>query len=202
MDVIETTKESTTNTLGAEQSPDFKGTEGVREEKGAGDGRDEQGRWVKGVSGNPEGAKPWTEEEKKIKRVEKEALEEIKQRIIRNADTLIDAQLSLAKGTSYLYCIEKDKDGKKQKPRLVTDPDIIAEYIDGEYGEGESINDEKEYYYISTEKPSGFNINSLLDRTFGKPTQTTELTGKDGRDLIPSPLLGGKSNVQTDESDN
>lgn len=28
----------------------------------------------------------------------------------------------------------------------------------------------------------------LLDRVYGKPTQTTELTGKDGKDLIPNQL--------------
>jgi hypothetical protein len=44
----------------------------------AGGGRDEQGRWIPGVSGNPEGTKPWPEEKKLMKRAIKEIVEEYK----------------------------------------------------------------------------------------------------------------------------
>jgi hypothetical protein len=44
-----------------------------------GSGRDEQGRWVKGVSGNPAGAKPLTEEEIEKRKIRKAVIEEIKE---------------------------------------------------------------------------------------------------------------------------
>lgn len=47
----------------------------------AGGGRDEQGRWVPGVSGNPEGAKPETQEQKIIKRAIKEIVKEYKENL-------------------------------------------------------------------------------------------------------------------------
>ena len=90
--------------------------------------------------------------------------EEIRQRVMNNAQRLIDAQFSLAQGCSYLYKIEKDEAGKNKKPELVKDPQEIQSYLDGEF-EGDS----NQYYYITTEKPSGWDIANLLDRTLGKP---------------------------------
>ncbi len=46
----------------------------LTEQNQAGGGRDEQGRWIPGVSGNPEGAKPWTEEQKIAKKARKELI--------------------------------------------------------------------------------------------------------------------------------
>lgn len=44
-----------------------------------GTSRDEQGRFIPGVSGNPEGRKPETPEEKLIKKATKEIIEEYKE---------------------------------------------------------------------------------------------------------------------------
>ena len=46
-----------------------------------GEGRDEQGRWIPGVSGNPEGAKPETPEQKIIKKASKEFIAEYKEKL-------------------------------------------------------------------------------------------------------------------------
>lgn len=100
--------------------------------------------------------------------------EEMKQRVLKGTQSLLDAQFSLANGCSYLYVIEKDKKGVDKKPELVTDRFTIERYLSGE------LKGDGKYYYITTEKPSSNAIDSLLDRTFGRPTQKTELTGKDG----------------------
>lgn len=46
-----------------------------------GNGRDEQGRFLPGVSGNPAGAKPMTEEEKLVKKANKKFIEEYVDRL-------------------------------------------------------------------------------------------------------------------------
>lgn len=103
--------------------------------------------------------------------------EELKQRVLQSADSLLDAQLSLAQGCSYLYKIAKDTKGKEKKSELITNKHTIQEYLAG------TLKNDGNYYYITTEKPSGYAIDSLLDRTFGKSTQKIEATGKDGNPM-------------------
>ena len=62
------------NDTAEEQSVAIKNTEGIE----TGNIRDEQGRWIKGVSGNPEGRPTETEEEK----IKRQALKEIKENYI------------------------------------------------------------------------------------------------------------------------
>lgn len=91
------------------------------------------------------------------------------------------AQASLASGQQFLYKIitEIDSKGKKtrSKPIRVEDPDEIAMYIDGTYGDGESPNTETEYYFITTKEPSSMAIDSMLNRTLGKPIEQVEHKG-------------------------
>ena len=62
--------------------------------------------------------------------LEKEVmLERIRQRVFQAADVLVDAQLALARGTSYLFKADTDDDGKARRPILVTDPEEIAAYL-------------------------------------------------------------------------
>ncbi len=102
---------------------------------------------------------------------------EFKQRVLKNADRLFDAQFSLAQGLSYLFVIrtETDKKGNnhKLKPELITNPIIIKEFLDGEYEDSED-----EYYFITTKTPENKAIDSLLDRTFGKAQQNVDLTSQ------------------------
>jgi hypothetical protein len=116
--------------------------------------------------------------------------EALQMRIMKNVERLINAQLTVAEGCSFLYRIDKDEKGKSQPAVLVTDRHEIEQYLDGET-EGES------YYYITTQKPESYAINSMLDRAYGKAVQKTELTGKDGKDL-PQPIINV---VSTDDSD-
>jgi len=123
-------------------------------------------------AGRPKGSE--NEETKKRRVVEKE----FKQRVLKNTDELINSQISLAKGVQMLYCIEKDKDGKNKKPRLVDSQQEIEKYLEGNY------DNNKEYYFITTERPDNRAIDSLLDRVFGRATQPSiDLTPKDEPDI-------------------
>ena len=95
------------------------------------------------------------------------------------AQKILDAQLSLAQGQQFLYRIDTtiDKKGKKtrSKPILVINSKEISDYIDGEYGNGESLDTETEFYFITTKEPSNLAIDSMFNRTFGKPTENVDI---------------------------
>lgn len=116
--------------------------------------------------------------------LEKQIIEnEIKQRVLRGAESLINAQFTLAKGCSHLFKIEtkkyKDKSGdwkeEKKKPQIVESAIEIENYLNGDYDDDDDV-----YYFITTKTPQNKAIDSLIDRVFGKAVQKTELTGKDG----------------------
>jgi hypothetical protein len=134
-------------------------------------------------------------------------------RVMSVADQLLDAQLSLSKGQTFLYKIEKEKvigpkggvSYKNKKPVLVTNQEEIERYLERLVDEGD-MDDENDpgdaYYYITTKEPNNMAIDSMLDRTFGKPVNAIELTGKDGERLLPIPLLDNirKQNVSNNNS--
>ena len=109
-------------------------------------------------SGRPRGSKNKLTKEGKVQEVK------IKERIIKNLDDLLNSQLSLAKGLSYLYKIRMRNVGGKRKPEhiRVTDPKEIKAFLDGDA--------EDEYYYITTKTPDNKAIDSLIDRALGKAT--------------------------------
>ncbi len=113
------------------------------------------------------------------------------QRILRNIRPLLNAQMVLAKGVTYIIKIEYTKtttpgkvgkNGKQGKSTTTTskrqyvveDPKEIIEALDkiesGKFGFGE-------YYFVSSQKPDGKVINSMLDRVFGKAKQAVEISG-------------------------
>lgn len=95
------------------------------------------------------------------------------QRIMRSTDRLINAQISIASGLSFLYVIRKDEKGKEKRPELVEDQETIEAYLAGEL-EG----DPSQYYYITTKEPQNIAIDSLINRVHGKPTESIELSGQ------------------------
>ena len=105
--------------------------------------------------------------------------EAFRQRVLKSMENLINSQMNLAQGCQYLFCIhtETDKKGSKtkQRPKIVTNQYIIEKYLAGELD-----NEKDDYYFITTEKPDNKALDSLIDRVFGKATQKTEITGKDG----------------------
>lgn len=125
--------------------------------------------------------------------LEKEAtLSAYRQLGMKNAERLFYSQLHLATGQKFLYKIES---GSK-KPKIVTDEreirDHLQEAIDGEV----NYDDGSAYYFITTKEAIYQAADSILDRTYGKATQITELTGKDGKDLIPD----SDSKAKTDKA--
>lgn len=113
---------------------------------------------------------------------EKTAKEEMRQRILTNLHELINSQLNIAKGASYLYRIDETKgnDGKtKREHVLVTDSDEIKDTLDGLDGCDSGVVDEN-YYYITTKTPDNKAIDSLFDRVFGKAVTKAEISGPDG----------------------
>lgn len=109
-----------------------------------------------------------------------------RQRVMQQADRLLDYQMSLARGSTYLFKIEKElvigpKGGKtyrSKKAELVTDVDEIRMYLDGtiENGDAENPLDRSAtYYFITAKDPDGSAINSMLDRGLGKVAQAVDL---------------------------
>lgn len=99
-----------------------------------------------------------TETEKK--RIQMEAF---RNSVFEAQQKLVNAQLAVALGTSWLYRVDIDDNGNRKKPVQVTDEQEVQEYLAGMYDKGRA-----EYYYIFTEKPDTRAIDSLLDRALGK----------------------------------
>ena len=103
---------------------------------------------------------------------QKIAFEELRQRVLSHQDELINAQLKLATGETYLFKIEETGKGKDKKREhvVVTNPEEIKQYLDAleEHTEGELEG----YYYIKTMGADNRAIESLLNRVHGKPTET------------------------------
>lgn len=123
------------------------------------------------------GRKPGKFSAEKIARIKVE--QDLKDKIVKCAEKILNAQLSIAVGTQYLFKITENKKGVKLKPQLVTDTREIEKYLDGEYGSGENINlkNKTEYFYLTTERPNQMAIANLWDRAFGKPKDSIKLEG-------------------------
>jgi hypothetical protein len=127
-------------------------------------------------AGRPKGSKdPHTLEREAV-------LAEYRTRVCDQAQRLLDAELAVAQGCSYLYRKPKqaEKGQKERKAERVENPEIIRQYLDGELDD-----DANDYYYITTEKPDTMTIRGMLDRTFDRPAQRMELTGEGGSNLVP-----------------
>ena len=127
--------------------------------------------------GRPKGVKNKATLEKQI------VLDAYKERVLKNTQRILDAQLSLGTGQQFLYKITTFKNGTKSKPELITNPSIIEAFLDGEYGDGENLSDDKEFYYITTKEPSIQAIDSMYNRVFGKPIESLEVSGRNGEPM-------------------
>lgn len=112
---------------------------------------------------------------KNQKTLEREkVLEGFRQRVNKHADRLFNAQANLATGEQYLYCKTTTEDSKGKRTshtEIVTDPEIIRQYLDDEL---DTSNDE--YYYLSTKPANNMAIDSLLNRAFGTPQKSIDVT--------------------------
>jgi len=97
---------------------------------------------------------------------------EMHNRIVKSVDALLNSQMVLAKGTSFLFKIDVNKSGNQRgKPVLVTKQKEIEEFLAGKKEEEKGV-----YYFITTDKPDNKAIDSMLDRVFGKAKQSMDLT--------------------------
>lgn len=141
--------------------------------------------------------------------LEKEAtLAAYRQLGMKNAERIFYSQLHLTLGQQFLYKIEKEfvpnKKGsggfyRNKRPKLVTKEEEIRTHLDGAIKNGDMDDDydpAATYYFITTKESVYQAGDSILDRTYGKATQITELTGKDGKDLIPD----SDSKAKTDKA--
>lgn len=99
----------------------------------------------------------------------------LQERIAKNADKLLNAQLNIALGQTMLFVKITERDGKGNVKRVyherITSEEYIKEYLD----DPNSMNDDEHYYYITTKPGSNQAIANLLDRAFGKPKENIEL---------------------------
>lgn len=117
-------------------------------------------------------------------------LEMAKNIVAGRTKALIDTQTILATGGIKIFKIiydikidyvgtGKNKQARRtrvaRKPVIVSREDEITAVLDHEYGDGKHTdepNSETEFFFIVTKDPDNQAINSLLDRTFGKATET------------------------------
>lgn len=105
-----------------------------------------------------------------------EALRQFKSRVAKRVDRLFNAQVTLAEGSTILLRVDKDSKGKKLPAVQVTSPEEMKQFIDELGGQDGEMNGSS-YYFLVAQKPDNMAINSLLDRTFGKPDQAIKHSG-------------------------
>lgn len=132
-------------------------------------------------AGRPKGSKNLSTIERE------EALESWKSDVAKRTRGLLQAQTILAVGCIKVFCIHSHWEGSgknrrlvKGKPKVVESEWEIIKALDYEYGDGDSPNTDTEYYFVSTKDPDNSAIDSLLNRTFGKPKESVavEHSGK------------------------
>lgn len=146
-------------------------------------------------AGRPKGSKnPGTLEKERVNN-------EVKQRIFKAAQRILDKQLALAEGCAYLMLVTtvvRDRKSHKEV-ETITDPKTISAYLDGSLGDDKEDN---EYYYITTEKPDNRALENLLDRGLGKPSQSVDHTsgGKSLEEVLTTVLHGIRNQSKGIES--
>lgn len=108
-------------------------------------------------------------------------------RVDKKVDELFNAQYSLAVGVHLLFKTAKDDNGKDLPAVQVTDPEEIKAYIDGD-------TDTNLYYFIAAQKPDNKAITSMLDRAWGRPKESMDITS--GDKPIQQPIIVSNINAR------
>lgn len=117
-------------------------------------------------AGRPKGSKdPQTIEKETARRL-------FENRILQNIQELLSAQFNIAKGASYVYRIEQNPKTGSKEHVLVTDPYEIKKFLDELQGDNGPLEEDGDFYYITTKNPENRALDSLIDRVFGKAPQT------------------------------
>lgn len=148
-------------------------------------------------AGRPKGSE---NEDTKQRRI---AERDYKMRVVSHIHDLFNSQLSLAKGLTFLYRIDEEKndDGKvlSRKHVIVQNPEEIRDALDELDGSESGTFDDK-YYYITTRVPDIKAIDSMLDRVFGKAKQSTVLEDPEGNALtfVVAEVIARKNTINVD----
>ena len=129
-------------------------------------------------AGRPKHSKNATTVEKE------EAIRQFKERVAKNVDKLFNSQLDLATGEKYLMVTRTIGKGAKarRETEIVTDPILIKQFLDDELDDTET-----EWYFMSTKPANNQALEGLLNRAFGKATESID-HNIEGR-LEVTPLL-------------
>lgn len=123
------------------------------------------------------------------------ALEDFKELGRKHAKELFAIQLELAQGLQILHWKTFAKKDKKfgYYESTTFDKEIIKRYLDGEYTNSSTI------YWLETKEPNNAALDSILNRTFGKPTEVVEMQGADGGNFWEGFMAAKKTNVLAKE---
>lgn len=119
------------------------------------------------LGGRPKGRKS-------NKTLEREAVNKAwQQLVLENMRPLFRKQLWLAMGQTYVYRKEKHGTGASMRIEhvLLEEPHEIADALDTIANHDEQDEDANGYVYIVTKPPENRAIDSMLDRSLGKPVQ-------------------------------
>jgi len=111
-----------------------------------------------------------------IKTLQKLAVKrELDQRVLNSADQLFNAQYAKAVGSIQVFRIDEKGTGKNKKKvhTLVTAAAEITEVLNSIDGTGGIVGED--FYFITDIPPDNRAIDSMYDRTFGKPNQSLEI---------------------------
>ena len=110
------------------------------------------------------------------------------QRVMISADRLFNAQLTLAVGSIKVFRVDEIEDGEKTKRvhTLVTDADEIKQVLDETTGIGQTTIDDS-FYIVSEVLPDNKAIDSMLNRAFGKPKDSLDVTSN-GKSIAPKTI--------------
>lgn len=100
------------------------------------------------------------------------AKKKLDQKFLRAIAPIAEAQISLARGLSFLYKVHTNEKGIRSRPEKITDESVIESYLSGDLDD----NDENDFYYITTTEPNNQAIDSIFNRVFGKPKETVDMT--------------------------
>jgi hypothetical protein len=109
----------------------------------------------------------------------------VKQRVMQNADKIVNAQLIRAIGSVMVFKVEEKAKGKPEHI-LVTDPETIKQVLDT--GEGTNCSVDGAFYLVTEVPPETKAGDSLLDRTFGKAQQNIEVRSENDIAAIANKL--------------
>lgn len=107
--------------------------------------------------------------------------ESFRQRVLKHADRLFNAQLNLAVGEQVLMVKVTETDTKGRVTRTyheqVDNAETIQQFLDDADGSPTSLGSDEHWYYLSTKPANNQALEALLNRGMGKAPDKLEVEG-------------------------